>query len=422
MSEKVNLRHLVALAAVVEDGSVTQASARLRRAPSAIARSVREVEAALGVALFERRANGMFANAFGDQAYLRARRIAAELEQARNAMLGYGVNAMAPIFSMRIGARHLQVLAKLRELGHMPSVAKSLGITQPAVSATLLQIEASLEIALFRRLAAGMAVTEAGELLLFRVRRVLSELRHLEADIAQMRGEAAGRVAFAALPSSRTLLLPEAMARLTAAYPHIQISVVDAPFEILFADLHSGEIDFILTGIGPEYMHADFRVEVIGRDGLAVVVRAGHPLARRSHVTLSDLVAFPWVLRDRGAPSRELLNSVFAQMGVDAPHVAVQAGDLGILRGLLVNSDMVSAVSPQHLSYEIEAGAIRVLDIDLRLSERDIGIVQHRDSRPSVLCGLLIEEIRRASHGRFTGASPARAVNPAAAGPVRGSA
>ncbi len=405
MSEKTNLRHLRALVAVVEAHSIAKAGERLLRAPSAVARSLRELEEDLQTPLFERSRQGMTANAFGQAAYGRAKRIEHELSQARGELVPMGASGSAPVFSMMSGARQLQILAKLRELGHMPSVAESMGVSQPAVSAALQAMESALSLPLFRRSPRGASVTEAGELLLFRVRRVLTELRYLEADILRLRGVVAGRVALAALPSSRTLLLPQAIARLVTRHPQVQVSVVDAPFEILFSGVQSGEIDFILTGISPEYRHKDFRIEVIGHDRLVVVARAGHPLAGRRDVAIDHLLRYPWVLRDHSAPSRQLINQGFAQMKVPAPHVAVQAGDLGVLRGLLLAADFVSAVSPQHLHYELESGALVRLPVPLGWSEREIGFVLRRDAQPSALCLMLMDEIRAVSRDGKNSAS-----------------
>ena len=394
MSEKSNLRYLRALVAVVEAHSIAKAAERLLRAPSAVARSLRELEEELQTHLFERGPQGMTANALGQAVYGRAKRIEHELTQARSELVPMGAPGTAHVFAMMAGVRQLQILAKLRELGHMPSVAESVGVSQPAVSAALQAMESSLSLPLFRRSPRGMSVTEAGELLLFRVRRVLTELRHLEADILRLRGVVAGRVTLAARPSSRTLLLPQAIARLVTRHPQVQVSVVDAPFEILFSDVQSGEIDVILTGISPEYRHKDFRIEVIGHDHLEVVVRAGHPLTARRDLAVHHLLDYPWVLRDHSAPSRQLINQGFERMGAPAPHVAVQAGDLGVLRGLLLRADFVSAVSPQHLHYELASGSLVRLPLPLGWSEREIGFVLRRDAQPSALCHLLMDEVR----------------------------
>ncbi len=394
MDEKISPRHLRVVLAVYEEGSVTRAARRLLRVPSAIARTVQEIESALGVSLFERSAAGMTPSVYGQTVYQRARLVAAEFDAARKVCTEMGAHAAAPLLSMMVSTRPLAAVVRLRELGHMMSVAEGLGMSQPAVSAALGQMEQSLGLLMFRRTPRAMVVTDFGERLIFRLRRALSEIQRLQVDLSQLRGELAGRVTLAALPSSKTSLLPHAIARVVARHPQVQVSVVDAPYEELFAAVQSGEIDFILTSISPEYRRKELRVQVLGKDRLAVVARAGHPLAGRRGIRASDLKGYPWVLRDPGAPSRRFLDTVFERMGLHAPRIAVQAADLGLLRGLLAQSDMLSAVSPQHLLHEIRDGLLVVLDVELPDNERDIGFVLRQDAQPSALCLLLMDEIR----------------------------
>ncbi len=397
MIEKLSPRNLRVLVAVYEGGSVASAARALLRAPSAITRSVQELELALDTPLFDRLPAGMLPTPAGEAAYRRAKLIEGEFLAAHRALPEHGAARQAPLFAMVASVRQMAVLVKLSELGHMPSTAEALGVSQPAISSALREVERSLQLPLFERGPRRMAATPAGELLVFRLRRVRSEIEHLRADVGGLLGAVSGRVTISVLPSSRTWLMPRAIANFVGRHPGVQVSVMDAPFDVLFAGLQSGEIDFIYTGIGPEYRHRDLRVEPVSQDRLVVVARAGHPLQRKAKLEARDLSRFPWVLRDPGAPSRKLLDQVFRDMGLGSPRVAVQAGDLGLLRGLLMQSDMLTAVSPQHLLHELQAGTLAELAIDLPGSSREVGFVLRKDAQPSAPCVLLMEKIRVAS-------------------------
>lgn len=395
MLDKLSPRHLRVFIAVYECGGVGRAGQRLLRVPSAIARSVREIESALSAPLFDRTATGMSPTARGDAVYQRAKVVESEFSAAQRALVEHGVSANAPLFSMMVTTRQIQALVKLRELGHMPSVAEALKVSQPAISSALRQVERSLDAVLFTRGRRGMSVNKIGDLLIFRLRRVLSEIERLQEDVLQLQGAIAGRLMISVLPSSKTWLIPTAIASFVGKYPNVQITVVDAPFEALFAGLQAGEIDFIYTGIGPEYKHRDLLVHVVSQERLVVVARADHPLVRKKkRVAAADLGRYPWVLRDPSAPSRQLLNSVFAGIGLKSPCVAVQAGDLGLLRGLLMQSDMLTGVSPLHLLQELRAGVLAIVDFDLPDSVREVGFVLRKDAQPSGLSLLLMDEIR----------------------------
>ena len=134
MGTDISPRHLRVLIAVVETGGISKAAQRLLRAPSAITRSIHDLERVLSAPLFERQASGMLPIVFGDAAFVRAKRIANEFGLARQELAGLQVSPTAPIFSMLMTQRQLATIAALRELGHMPSVANSLSISQPAVS------------------------------------------------------------------------------------------------------------------------------------------------------------------------------------------------------------------------------------------------------------------------------------------------
>ncbi|HEY1230257.1 MAG TPA: LysR substrate-binding domain-containing protein, partial [Ramlibacter sp.] len=85
-----------------------------------------------------------------------------------------------------------------------------------------------------------------------------------------------------------------------------------------------------------------------------------------------------WALSRKGAPSRELLERSFEQAR-QAPLVpAVETGDLAVLRGLLLESDMLTAISPHQLRYEIRGGLMAVLDFALEGTRRQIGISQRQ--------------------------------------------
>jgi LysR family transcriptional regulator of gallate degradation len=122
-----------------------------------------------------------------------------------------------------------------------------------------------------------------------------------------------------------------------------------------------------------------FHREIVTRDRMAIVVRAGHPLVHRPAATLADIVTMSWALPQKGAPTRELLEAALQSRGMGEVHVQVETTDLAVLLGVLLGSDMVTAVSPHLFHREIETGLLVVLPIDLPETERPIGILRRAD-------------------------------------------
>ncbi|WP_454909053.1 LysR family transcriptional regulator [Variovorax gossypii] len=400
----INLRHLRAFSAVAAAGSVAAAAEALYRVASAVTRSVLDLEAALGRPLFDRRARGMALNAYGELVLVRALRIEREFEEARTQLVARGgMNAGADVhslFTSILNGRRLAVVASLAQKRNMPAVAREFGITQPAISSALKDLESGLGVALFTRTARGLSPTPAGEIVAFYFKRVLSELRHIGPDIAASEGSLQGSVTVGALPLGRTQILPLAIASLLARHPQLHVSTVESPYDALAASLRSGDIDFILGALRHNTVEVkDLQQQPLFEDRISVIARAGHPLARAERIDFRMLREARWTLSRQGSPSRELLERFFSNARQAPPLPAVETGDLAVLRGLLLESDMLTAISPHQLRYEIRDGSLVVLDFPLEETRREIGLTQRLGAFPSPGARALMEEIGKVVAG-----------------------
>ncbi len=392
------LRHLRAFLAVAEQGSAMGAGAALLRAQSAVSRSVRKLEDELGVALFERRSRGMLLTEYGRALLVRARRVQAEMRAARSeiaALVPAADERNAAIFNMLTHERRVRAFVALTEMRHMSTVADSIGVTQPAISMAVRQMEQSIGTPLFERTARGMLPTRAGATLALHLRRAFAEIRHAVADIAALGGRTQGTVTVGALPLGRTRLLPEAIAALVCQYPGLRVATVEGSFESLSAALRAGDIDFILGALRPARFASDLRGEALADDQLAVVARRGHPWAKRLRLSARELATARWALPRANTPNRSLFEHAWRTRGLPPPDVAVETSDLAVLRGVLTCSDLLTAVSPRQLAYELRSGLLQVLPVTLAETRRPIGITQRADSVAWPGARLLLEEIVR---------------------------
>lgn len=400
----INLRHLRAFSAVAAAGSVAAAAEALYRVASAVTRSVLDLEAALGRPLFDRRARGMALNAYGELVLVRALRIEREFEEARTQLVARGgMDGGADVhslFTSILNGRRLAVVASLAQKRNMPAVAREFGITQPAISSALKDLESGLGVALFTRTARGLSPTPAGEIVAFYFKRVLSELRHIGPDIAASEGSLQGSVTVGALPLGRTQILPLAIASLLARHPQLHVSTVESPYDALAASLRSGDVDFILGALRHNSGEVkDLQQQPLFEDRISVIARAGHPLAREKRIDFRMLREARWTLSRQGSPSRELLERFFSNARQAPPLPAVETGDLAVLRGLLLESDMLTAISPHQLRYEIRDGSLVVLDFPLEETRREIGLTQRLGAFPSPGARALMEEIGKVVAG-----------------------
>ena len=185
-------------------------------------------------------------------------------------------------------------------------------MTQPAVSRQIAGVERKTGVRLFTRAARGVRPTAAGEAAVALARECLARLQELESRLASFADLTSGELRLAGFPSVNTVLVPEAIRRFASSYPGVSFSLLAAPPEPLVA-VRDGQVDLALVtdwhlysdpqaARSPERDTEAPRIAVEGVDlvellheQLYVAVPAGHPLARRRRIHLTDLRNETWI-------------------------------------------------------------------------------------------------------------------------------
>ncbi|MCG5076816.1 LysR family transcriptional regulator [Paraburkholderia tagetis] len=397
-ADLLNLAHLRAFRLVADTGSATRAAASLYRAQSAVTRSVQELETALGEPLFERKPSGMVPTAVGCVVLNRCARTFFELA----ALAQWCAARQTPRRALPEGTlpawllntRRLQLFVALARHRHMPSTASAFGISQPAVSSAMRVLEIGSGITLFHRSPRGVQLTPEGEIFLLHVRRALNELRHVPDDIAALHGTIRGTVTVGALPLGRTLILPAAIARMSALHPGVRVVTDESAYDSLVAGLRAGDVDFILGALRENDAASGLANERLMAEDMVVLARNGHPLAQQKGLSVSDLRDAQWIVPHIHSPARGLFEAQFKRLKLKPPMPSVETADLAVIRGLLMDTEMIAAVSAQQLHYEIASGQLAVLDVSLSNTRREIGLTLRADSAPSPAARALIDAIR----------------------------
>jgi LysR family transcriptional regulator of gallate degradation len=383
------LMQIRAFVRVAEHGSISRACEVLLRAQSVITRAIRDLEIRLDVPLFERHASGMLLSAYGKAILPRALRVLAELE-AIPALLGHA--AHEPLYLLQ--TRRLEIFVKLCETRHMQTVAKAFGLTQPAISAALKTLEDGAGKGLFERTARGLQPTQASHDILYPIRRALNDLRRIDADVAAIKGSLQGMVMVGALPLGRTRILPQAIVQLLEQHPGVRIASNESPFNLLALELRAGDVDFVFGALRASDYASDLYGEELLTEEMVILVRRGHPLLGRP-LSLSALDDARWVLPRADTPARLLLEAHFQRIGSPAPEPVVETGDMAIIRGLLMRSDMLAVVSAHQLEYEMASGELQPLALALHDTLRPIGLIYRSNGLPSPAAEALMTQIRR---------------------------
>ena len=187
--------------------------------------------------------------------------------------------------------RHLQLLAGVAELGSLQQAAAQIGMSQPAATHALADIESLLGVELFERHARGMRTTRSGQLMADCARGMLTTLRASTDSVAALRGGASGNLRLGAIPAASSGLLAERLPAYMRTHPGLQVDFQEGSREQLLPLAAAGNLDLLLCR-RPEAVPAGLEFVPLQQDAAIIVATPGHPLlARDAAPTLAQVAS-----------------------------------------------------------------------------------------------------------------------------------
>jgi DNA-binding transcriptional LysR family regulator len=244
--------------------------------------------------------------------------------------------------------RRLEMLVALDTHRSFNRAARSLGISQPALTRALQTLENEVGARLFERGKTDCAPTEFGMIMLARSRRILAEMAEARREIALLQGLEIGEFRIGAASFVTQLWLGAAIGQLSAAHPRLKIRSAEHLWYQLADALMAAEIDVAVGEASELAGNPEIVVSRLPRRLGAVICRTGHPLAGKGRVEIADLAAFPLAgprLPRRLAahlPAQSALGSVAANGLSFQPSILCET-IVGIA-DLVENSDAVGVV------------------------------------------------------------------------------
>lgn len=261
----------------------------------------------------------------------------------------------------RLKVRQLATLLAIAESGSLGRAAVTLGVSQPALSKALGELEAALGHALFTRSRRGLVPNSHGTATIEHARRLLQDVDALAATLDAVDRGAGGRLRLGVIPYVSSDWLRGVAARLLDEAPPIALQISEAATDSLLEALRQRRLDGVVGRITPANAGGDVAWRPVFEQVLRVVARARHPLFRRTRVTIAHLADGEWMLPPPASPTRLLLEQVFAQAGLPAPQSRLETYSLPIMESFLVASDRLAAV-PGDIAAQLERrGRIRAL-------------------------------------------------------------
>ncbi|MBP0619816.1 LysR substrate-binding domain-containing protein [Cupriavidus consociatus] len=304
------------------------------------------------------------------------------------------------IFRNRVRLRHLYCFVAVSQTQHLGRAADRLGLTQPAVSKTLSELEELTGTRLLVRQRAGTELTTAGTRFLRHALRILADIDAAADSMAGEQAQPQERIRLGALPSVVPAVLTDALLRFRAAHPEVGLAVQTGMNRSLIDQLKADVLDLVIGRMDDPVAMESLWFESLGPDSLALAVRPGHPLAAIAvsrRPTLLDVLAWPLVIPAAGSIPRHNTESLLARHGLPLPGGCVETSDAYLGRLLARNSDCVWAAPLSAAQRAVAEDELILLPLDTQGTEEPIGLLRHGDRTLSPMAEALADCIRAAA-------------------------
>lgn len=380
---RFNLRHLRALAATAQVGSVSGAATLVNLSQPAVTQGIAKLEALTGMALFDRRPDGMVATDAGRLLAMRANLGMAALAEGFQVIRRTGGAGFA-------GAERLVTMTQVRAMlslasaGSFVAAARATSLSQPSLHRAVRDVERLSGASLVERKGRGVALTAAGLRVVRAFRLAIGEIESGLDELAGLSGGDSGTIRIGAMPLARARLLPVATARFHAEHPTIKIEIVEGSHAELIEPLRDGRVDFLIGALRFPDPGPDVVQRILFEDRLVVVAGRDHPLAGLEP-SLEQLASFPWVMAREGTPLRREWEAMFTTAGLSLPQAPITCGSVMAIRTLLSSGEFLTLLSPEQVRLEIAWGVLTAIGKPIEASRRPIGLTLRRDWHPTLM-------------------------------------
>lgn len=272
--------------------------------------------------------------------------------------------------------RQLKAFLAIAEAKTFTAGAKRVNITQAAVSMQIRQLEDEVGLPLFVRTPRRVIVTEAGEYLLERARKILREHDAALAEIAEVAGAEHGRLRIGSASAMfATMQLPTILERLKQKYPKAEINVSSGTSHVLVEKILHGEIDIAFVSLPVET--ANILTELLFSDEIVAIAHPKHALAKQKYVSAATLAGEHLILGEKGGNTRRLIDDFFAAANVK-PNVMMELSRQEAINQMVENNMGVGIAGAKTVSKDISEGKLVSWWIEGAEIKWDLGLARLR--------------------------------------------
>ncbi len=302
---------------------------------------------------------------------------------------------------MEVSTRQIRFLMALAEHQNFGRAAKALGVTQPALSQSIKQLEKALGVRLVDRTPKGATLSPFGDVVLRIGHRISGQFDDLRRELMQMQGLSVGNLSVVAGAYAGEMSGHLALASMLGKYPAVRARLKIVEWNRVTEPLVTQEADLALAEVAIAETDARLVAEQVATHPLVFVVRRGHPLERlRRPLTIADITGYPWAAMP--VPPRVYCH--FPADGLAAGRVDaaakrfIPAVRVDTVRGAIqiaASSDAVTATTAALVAADLQSGELSSLPFEAPWLRLNYGFIYLRDRSVSPAAKAFMAEVRK---------------------------
>lgn len=274
--------------------------------------------------------------------------------------------------------RQLSHLLAVAEKGSIGKAAESLGLSQPALTKSIRNLEAALQVKLLDRRPRGVFPTVYGDAVIARARSVRLHVQDLLSELQSLRAGSGGTVSIGMAQGVASRLIPRATIQVLAEQPNVRFSLLTGAVDRLVEALIAGQIEFAVTPFGGQSFGSAVVEEFLFHDRPLIVLRRDHPLAGHSQLQPHQLTHCQWVLSNVATPLRRAFDRIFVSESLPAPQPIIESDSVIYTKSLLIETDFAAFFPRDEILAEEKAGLLVGIPVRTDVPARSVGILRRR--------------------------------------------
>lgn len=265
---------------------------------------------------------------------------------------------MAPSF------HQLHIFYTVATKGSFSAAAQALHLSQPAVTMQIRALEEAFGTRLFHRSTKKVELSDAGRALLPHAEKSILLMRETSRVMSRFTHSLSGKLELGASLTFGEFVLPRILGEFGKEYPHIAISMTVMNTRQILDDVLGHKLTIGL--VEAELDHPDLHIEPVLSDELKLILPAGHPLLDKPVIRFEDVTAYPFILREPGSGTRDVMEKELARCGHDPSRLrtAMEIANTGAIKSAVEAGYGLAIMSPASVRNEVALGLLAVRDID----------------------------------------------------------